>query len=107
MSKCILDNSLWKDLSLKLNEGMNLELFNKYISNIGNEYNIEKKNIIKEFLNYIIFINKNKYVDNEKTQNKKYEKLLTDIELLMHQTDNNKYIINYIYFSVSKFFKGS
>jgi replication factor C subunit 3/5 len=110
ISKKILDDSLWDNLSTKLNGNMDLVSFQKYFSDIGKQYNIEKKNIIKEYLNYIIFTNSQlkpriKTMTNEE-QNKNMDinsKLLRDIELLMHQTDNNKYIINYIYFSLSKF----
>ena len=102
-SKHILDNSLWNNLSSKLKKGMDLITFKKCIIDISKEYNIEKKNIIKEYLNYIIFIN----VDKNLSKNKEFSKLLTDIELLMHQIDNNKYIIDYIYFSISTFLVGS
>ena len=103
VSKHILDNSLWNKLSSKLKMGMDLVAFKKHILDISKEYNIEKKNIIKEYLNNIIFIN----VDKNASKNKEFSKLLTDIELLMHQIDNNKYIIDYIYFSVSNFLVGS
>jgi DNA polymerase III delta prime subunit len=60
----IISESVWENFykqfetcpvtSNGCNNGYNIEPIIKYINNISIEYNIDKKNIIKDFLNYII-----------------------------------------------------
>ena len=45
ISKKILDDSLWNKLSTKLNENMDLVSFQKYLSDIGRQYNIVSQSI--------------------------------------------------------------
>ena len=57
---------------------------------VSNIYNIEMKNLIKEYLNYIIYIKR--HVS---------PKFLNDIELIMHQSDLNvKYMLHFLYYSL-------
>lgn len=66
----------------------------KYIHNISIKYNIDKKNIIKDFLNYIIRNNSN-VINNE---------FLNFVENLMHiQNLNNNTHINYSLSRLSSF----
>jgi replication factor C subunit 3/5 len=50
----VIDTSVWKCLFNKLTTKVELKLLNKHINEISAKYNIDNKNIIKEFLNYII-----------------------------------------------------
>ena len=82
----IIDKDIWEDLILKLTNNEKIEKLTQYIHNISITYNIDKKNIIKHFLNYIIR-NYPKYVNKE---------FLDFVENLTHsQNQNNSLIINY------------
>ena len=71
-----------------------LENINNYIQTISNQYNIDKKNIIKDFLNYIIR-NHPKYLSNS---------FLNFVENLMHsQIQNNNIYVNYSLTRLSSF----
>ena len=50
----IIDNNVWNNLYNKIKKGDELEKMSLYINNISLKFNIDKKNIIKDFLNYII-----------------------------------------------------
>ena len=64
-----------------------MENLNNFIHSISINYNIDKKNIIKDFLNYII----KTYTKNVNS------KFLDFIENLMHsQNQNNNTHINYL-----------
>jgi replication factor C subunit 3/5 len=82
----IIDKDVWENLILKLINKEKIEKLTQYIHNISINYNIDKKNIIKHFLNYIIR-NYPKYVNKE---------FLDFVENLTHsQNQNNSLIINY------------
>ena len=51
---CVIDDSIWDILFDKINNQEDLTLLNVFINNISYQYNIDKKNIIKDFFNYII-----------------------------------------------------
>jgi replication factor C subunit 3/5 len=51
---CVIDDSIWDILFDKINNQEDLTLLNVFINNISCQYNIDKKNIIKDFFNYII-----------------------------------------------------
>jgi replication factor C subunit 3/5 len=86
----ILDNVIWEELFIKISNKENIEELYAYIQMISIKYNIDKKNIIKDFLNYIIHNHKNIINTN----------FLNFVENLMHsQNNNNK---NYIYYSLSQ-----
>ena len=81
----IIDNNVWESLSNKLKKEK-IENLIVYINNISIKYNIDKKNIIKDYLNYIIRNNSN-IVTPE---------FLDFVENLMHsQESNNQTFINY------------
>lgn len=86
----IIDNDVWIGLIKMINNREKVDKIKSYVDNISIQYNVDKKNIIKDFLNYIIR-NHVEHVDN---------KLLNFIENLMHsQTQNNDI---HIYYSLSK-----
>ena len=67
----IIDNDVWVLLLNKILNGEKIDIINSFIHSISIDYNIDKKNIIKDFLNYIIknypqYINSNflDFVDN-------------------------------------------
>jgi replication factor C subunit 3/5 len=82
----IMDNNIWDQLIMMLIKNENIKKLNEFIYNISIKYNIDKKNIIKDFLNYIIR-NHSKY----NTTN-----FLNFIENLLHsQIENTNIYINY------------
>jgi replication factor C subunit 3/5 len=82
----IIDNDVWDTLLEKIKTREDLGNIANYIHTISINYNIDKKNIIKDFLNYIIKCH-TKYVN---------QKFLDFVENLMHsQNQNNNTHINY------------
>lgn len=90
----IIENVLWIDLTnIIINK--KLSVFYNRLYEISGTYNIEIKNIIKYYFNYII-IHDQKYVCKE---------LLDIIEFIVHQNELNcSNIINYMYHSLHKLF---
>lgn len=94
----IIDSCVWeKIIEMLLNSKAqgkpfveNIESIKKYIHTISIDYNIDKKNIIKDFLNYIIR-NHSKYITKD---------FLNFVENLMHSQiqDSN----THIYYSLSR-----
>lgn len=78
----IIDNKIWEKLYNYLEKNESMKTLNCYIYQISLNYNIDKKNIIKDFLNYII---RNK-------QNVITIELLNFIENIMHNNDLSHYI---------------
>ena len=80
----IIDHAIWNSLLQMLIQREKLELMQIFIHNISIQYNIDKKNIIKDFLNYIIR-NHTHYLSTE---------FLNFVENLMHShiQKNNIYI---------------
>jgi replication factor C subunit 3/5 len=86
----IIDKDVWEKLLLKLKSREKIEATFDFIHNISINYNIDKKNTMKHFLNYIIrnypnYLNKN---------------LLNFIENLTHSQNQNNSL--YIYYSLTK-----
>ena len=82
----IVDNEILETLFLLFNKGEKTETIIKKFQDISNDYNIDKKNIVKYFLNYIIR-NKHIYLERE---------FLDFVENIMHFQDcNNLHYINY------------
>jgi len=87
----IIDSKLWENLYIQIKTRNSLSSLNDYIDNISTKYNIDKKNIIKDFLNYIIR-NKN----SEDVISKRMSEYLDFIENIMHFEDcKNSYYVNY------------
>lgn len=90
----IIDNEVWNELINKIVNGEKVETISSYIHSISIDYNIDKKNIIKDFLNYIIK-NHSKCVSSQ---------FLDFVENLMHsQNQNYNYHINYSISRLSSF----
>jgi replication factor C subunit 3/5 len=88
----IISNLIWEKIYelLCINKENNKDII-EYIHNISIQYNIDKKNIIKNFFNYIIR-SKKEVITIE---------LLTIIEEIMHTTDNNiGHILEYFIYNV-------
>ena len=86
----IIDNDIWENLICKLTKREKLENICAYVHSISINYNIDKKNIIKDFLNYIIR-NKTNIINSQ---------FLNFVENLMHsQNLNNNH---HIYYSLSQ-----
>jgi DNA polymerase III delta prime subunit len=82
----IIDDSVWQNLYNKILNKNNLKSLESFINDISSKYNIDKKNIIKDFLNYII---RNYYYIIT-------PKYLNFIENIMHFEDcKNNYFVNY------------
>jgi len=83
----IINPDTWQDLYAGVMTGENINTLNSRISTISREYNIDKKNILKDFLQYIIT---NEMADFP------IEKL-SEIELAIHTPDLNvEYTIGYV-----------
>jgi replication factor C subunit 3/5 len=86
----IIDSDIWENIIKKLTDREDIESICSYIYSISTKYNIDKKNIIKDFLNYIIR-NNPKIITSE---------FLNFVENLMHsQNVNNN---SHIYYSISR-----
>jgi len=86
----IIDNDVWCQLLNMLIKRESIEKIQLFVQSISINYNIDKKNIIKDFLTYIIR-NHTTYLN---------EKFLSFVENLMHsQIQNN---IVYVYYSLSR-----
>jgi DNA polymerase III delta prime subunit len=86
----IIDDIVWDSLYSKIKKGEALDLLIKMINEISNKFNMDKKNIIKDFLNYII---RNK-------SNISNHNFLNFVENLMHSQNLNNN--NHIYYSLSR-----
>ena len=85
----IIDIDVWENLYKSIQDKKELNMIITNINNISVKYNIDKKNIIKDFLNYIIR-NKHQEIGN------KMPKYLNFIENIMHFEDcKNSYYVNY------------
>ena len=86
----IIDSDVWENIVEMIVKRENIDVVKNYIHKISTEYNIDKKNIINDFLNYIIR-NHSKYVSKD---------FLNFVENLMHsQIQNNN---THIYYSLSR-----
>jgi replication factor C subunit 3/5 len=90
----IIDNYVWEALFNKFVSREKHDNLVSFIQEIANSYNIDKKNIIKDYLNYII-----RYKQNVITR-----EFLSFIENIMHFQDcNNRIYINYSLSRLSSF----
>ena len=86
----IIDNSIWENILNKIKSKDNIDKTFSYIHHISITYNMDKKNIIKNFLNYIIR-NKPEFVNNA---------FLNFVENLMHSQNQNNNV--FIFYSLTK-----
>jgi len=95
---CIIDNSVWDNLFDKIKNGDDLSSLKMMVDDISIRYNIDKKNIIKDFLNYII---RNK-------ENLNIPEYFNFVENIIHFEDcKNSYYVNYSLIKLSKLLKES
>ena len=87
----IINTDVLENIYNKLTE--NIQIIMEYIRNISIIYNIDNKNIIKYFVNYLIR-NKQELITKE---------LLNFIENIMHnQTCNNEHYLGYVFTNLKK-----
>lgn len=93
-NKKIVQTSLWDKITENIkNKEMKYNI--DFITNVSNEYNIEKKNIIKNYLNYIIRTNKEVVTGD----------FLNFVENIMHINDLNiEYMLPFSILKLNKFF---
>ena len=90
---CIIDNSVWDNLFDKIKNGDDLSSLKMMVDDISIRYNIDKKNIIKDFLNYII---RNK-------ENLNIPEYFNFVENIIHFEDcKNSYYVNYSLIKLSR-----
>jgi len=95
---CIIDNSVWDNLFNKIKNGDDLSSLKMMVDDISIRYNIDKKNIIKDFLNYII---RNK-------ENLNIPEYFNFVENIIHFEDcKNSYYVNYSLIKLSKLLNDS
>ena len=86
----VIDNDVWENFIERFLAKDKIDNINKFVQLISNQYNVDKKNIIKDFLNYIIR-NHTKYVSKD---------FLNFVENLMHSQIQNNNV--YVYYSLSR-----
>jgi len=90
---CIIDDSIWDNLFNRIKSQENISSLKNFINEISRRYNIDKKNIIKDFLNYII-------------RNKEYLNIpeyFNFVENIIHFEDcKNSYYVNYSLIKLSQ-----
>lgn len=88
----IIQNYLWDNMILNI-QAENLEYNMNMLNTISMEYNIEKYNILKSFLNYLIR-HKKEYINRD---------FLLFVEHIMHITDcNQEYLLGYTIIHLKK-----
>jgi DNA polymerase III delta prime subunit len=94
-SYCILNDDIWLSIiDMIKNKDKQEDIF-VYIHNISMKYNIDKKNIVKLLLNYVIK-NKEEYVTC---------RFLSSVENVLHtDTINNELLVNYVLNMLSETF---
>jgi len=90
----IIDSDVWKNLIEKIVKREKIEKLSAFVYDVSIKYNIDKKNIIKDFFNYIIREHPN-YATN---------KFLNFVENVMHsQVQNTNIYVNYSLSRLSSF----
>lgn len=90
---CIIDDSVWNELFNKIKKGESLSSLNIFTNEISRRYNFDKKNIIKDFLNYIIRTNSNLNTPE----------YFNFVENIIHFEDcKNSYYVNYSLIKLSR-----
>ena len=90
----IIDDTIWKTLCEKITKNKTLDAAIDYVQMISTNYNVDKKNIIKDFLNYIIRI-KTPLLSSS---------FLNFVENIMHFQDcKNSHHVNYSLAKIAPF----
>jgi len=94
----IIDDSVWNELYNRIKNGEELTMLIVFTNEISRMYNIDKKNIIKDFLNYII----------RNYDNMNVPKYFDFVENIVHFEDcKNSYYVNYSLIKLSALLKDS
>jgi replication factor C subunit 3/5 len=94
----IIDDSVWKNLHNKIKKGVDINVLSLFVNETSLKYNIDKKNIIKDFLNYII----------RNCEIKDVPEYLKFVENIIHFEDcKNSYYVNYSLVRLSDLLKDS
>ena len=94
----VIDDSVWESLFEKIKNQDDLASLKVFINNVSGQYNIDKKNIIKDFLNYII---RNK-------ENLNVPEYFNFVENIIHFEDcKNSDYVNYSLIKLSTLLKES
>jgi replication factor C subunit 3/5 len=94
---CVLNKSVWKELTSLLRLKNNHTNVIHYLEDISEDFNMDMKNIIKDYLNYLI------------REHPEYicKPLLDFMETIMHLNEiNNDYFKNYTALSLNKLLSG-
>jgi DNA polymerase III delta prime subunit len=86
----IIDDSIWESITHMIVNKKSINNIEQLLHSISINYNIDKKNIIKDYINYIIR-NKPEIICSE---------FLNFVENIMHSPDSNNK--TYLYYSLSK-----
>jgi replication factor C subunit 3/5 len=90
----IIDDNIWESLCQKIVQNKKVQVPAEYIQMISTNYNVDKKNIIKDFLNYII----------RKKPNTLTCDFMNFIENVMHFQDcKNTHYVNYSLVKMASF----
>jgi DNA polymerase III delta prime subunit len=93
--KDVVDDKIWHNLTLLIKDKIHYKDSIKQFHKISSDYNIEIKNIIKDYLNYIIHYN-TEYVNSE---------FLKFTEFIMHLNEPSvEYVIHYTVLKLHKLF---
>jgi replication factor C subunit 3/5 len=94
----IIDDSVWNNLHNKIKKGVDINVLSLFVNETSLKYNIDKKNIIKDFLNYII----------RNCEIKDVPEYLKFVENIIHFEDcKNSYYVNYSLVRLSDLLKDS
>ena len=86
----IIDDAVWLNLIHKISTKEKINDVAAYVYDISTRYNVDKKNIIKDFINYIIR-NRTDIVTRE---------FLNFVENIMHSKNSNNQV--HVYHSLSR-----
>jgi DNA polymerase III delta prime subunit len=82
----IITDEIWEKIYELLKDKANRNTIIEYVNKISTQYNMDKKNILKNYFNYII----------RKRKDIVTPSFLTAVEVIMHSNDSNiEYLINY------------
>jgi hypothetical protein len=91
----IIDNTIWEQLTNMFKNHEEVKIIFDYIYDVSIKFNIDKRNMIKNYLNYIIRYNSEMIS----------EKFLHFVENIMHVEEyNNKIYVNHSVNKLSSFF---
>jgi hypothetical protein len=82
----IITDAVWEKIYDLLKTKANAKIIIEYINDVSKQYNMDKKNILKSYFNYII----------RKRKTMVTPEFLTCVEVIMHSNDSNiDYLIDY------------